>query len=408
MISGFPSDFCAAELGAAYVEYGCNAFLCEPGTFSAIGRAVSNETSCAACPEAIYYGSTTCGEDKTKVDEKSILAKLYQSCRGELWDENRNWLDNDQSICKWAGVRCAKNGFRETVEALELGANNLRGIPPTELYTLPNLLSLSLYSNPLDSVSFEGIENANKLTELLLDATGIVSIAGLEKAPQLEVLNLRFNGISGHFPSKIAEISTLRTLTMAYNDLSGSIPSSIEEMTNLQALLLSHNNFSGKLQGVNFPPSIRRLDLSDNFLTGSIPDSFLTTVSFDASLEVDISSNLLTGAIPTDLTRFQQLNFYLKDNRITKLDKKLCSMKGWNDGDVGRYGCNGLLCPTGQFSSNGRQSSSGNCRQCRNGGGALYFGSSTCESYSAATSLTIIWKTTLGGVLLLLFLFIGL
>jgi len=407
MIDDFPSAFCDVGRGAAYSQFQCDAFLCKPGTFNPHGRQESNETSCSPCLTSSYYGSTSCIETSAQtlvvdatpvVDEKTILIKLYHACRGEAWDESENWLDDSQSICEWQGVRCAEGNAVETVEAIELGANNLKGTPPTELYTLPNLTILSLYSNPLDSFDFEGIQHANKMTELLLDSTRIASIAGIEKAPKLEILNLRFNGIKGSFPSELTKISTLHTLTMAYNDLTGTLPTSIEEMTNLRALLLSHNKLSGNLHHANFPQSIRRLDLSDNMLTGSVPESFLTMVPFAADLEVDLSSNILTGSIPTDLIRFQHLNLYLKDNQISKLDNQLCGMPEWNEGDVGKYGCNGLLCPQGHFSTNGRHSSSGECHQCANGR-ALHFGASTCMGVSASASLDGISLLMLLGIL---------
>lgn len=403
MISGVPTAFCDSSRGILFEQFGCDAFMCKPGTYNSHGRQESKETACEDCPQAKYFGAVTCGDEQPaapSVVEKDVLVKLYQTCGGENWDEQDNWLNKDTSFCTWKGVKCVV-GADDTVEALELGGFNLKGRPPTEIYALPNLRSLSLYSNPLTNISFDGIQYATKLTELLLDATGISSIKGIEKAPRLELLNLRFNSFKGTLPSELTQLTSLHTLTMAYNALTGSIPSSIEDMTNLQALLLSHNELGGNLYGINFPSSIRRLDLSDNQLTGSIPDSFLTLIPFSAELEVDLSSNQLTGAIPTDLTRFLNLNIYLKDNKLTEINEKLCSMNDWNEGDVGRYGCNGLLCPIGHFSPNGRHSSSGECQQCAPGR-ALHLGSSNCDdsSSSAETYETTAILVAAGGLVL--------
>jgi Leucine-rich repeat (LRR) protein len=393
MISDLPKVFCDASRGSAFAQYGCDAFLCKPGTYNRHGRQESNETKCEVCPEAKYFGSISCGESPASpptvappsVNEREVLIKLFQVCGGNFWDETDNWLDENQSICTWRGVKCPDGSQQETVEKLELGGNNLKGTPPTDLFALPNLRSLSLYSNPLADFDFTGIEYANKLTELLLDATGINSINGIERAPSLELLNLRFNNIQGTFPTQIAGMTTLQALTLAYNDLTGKLPTDLEEMTNLKSLLLSHNRLSGNLNMVNFPRSIRRLDLSHNQITGSIPVSFLTLVPFNAELEVDISSNQITGSIPTDLTRFFHLNIYLKDNLISEISKQLCAMSDWNDGDVGKFGCNGLLCPAGDFAPNGRHSSSGDCEKCA-AGRALHMGASTCDGSGAYTS----------------------
>lgn len=393
-ISGVPSEFCEESRGVAFSEYGCDAFLCAPGTYNRHGRQESAETGCDDCPQATYFGSVNCGETEPTpappsvptptVDELDVLKKLYQSCGGDKWYEAENWLDETKGFCSWDGITCSDGS--DTVESINLASNNLQGIPPTELFALPNLKSLSLYSNPLRSINFDGIQYATKMTELLLDATGLSSVEGLEKAPSLELLNLRFNALEGSIPPELMELTTLHTLTMAYNALTGPLPTAIEEMTNLKSLLVSHNELSGHLHAVNFPSSIRRIDMSDNKLTGSIPDSFLTLVPFSAELEVDLSSNLLTGSIPTDLARFTSLNIYLKDNMITKVGDQLCSMAGWNEGDVGRYGCNGILCPKGHFSVNGRHSSSGECQEC-SAGRYLHMGSSDCKIKSSSSSV---------------------
>jgi Leucine-rich repeat (LRR) protein len=412
MISGVPREFCDETRGVEYTQFGCDAFLCKPGTYNHHGRQESKETGCNDCPEAPYFGAVNCDSGGNSqpaagptppVIEKDVLVKLYQTCGGDNWDEADNWLSTG-SICTWGGIKCVEGASKDTVEAIQLGANNLHGTPPTELYAMPSLKSLSLYSNPLKGVDFDGIQYASKMTELLLDATGISSVDGIEAAPSLQILNLRFNAFIGSLPSQLTELTSLNTLTMAYNALTGSLPSAIEEMTNLKALLLSHNTFSGNLHSVNFPSSLRRLDLSDNRLTGSIPESFLTLVSFNAELEVDLSSNQLTGSIPTDLTRFSLLDIYLKDNKLTELNDQLCSMSDWNEGDVGRYGCNGILCPTGHFSPNGRHSASGECQQCAPGR-ALHLGASNCDDTSSAFGIIHVMAAlsiAVGGFLLIL------
>ena len=400
LITGIPADYCAASRGAVFSQYGCNAFLCPPGTTNSHGRQESDTISCKTCKEAKFFGTTSCGDSTpapSPANERDILIKFYQTCGGDDWDDNQKWLESSESICNWSGVKCA-DGSVETVEAIELGANNVVGTPPAEIFSLPNLKSIALYSNPLESMSFDGVENAVKLRELLLDATGISSLQGLEKAKSLEVLNLRFNKIQGAFPTEIAQLTNLHTLTMAYNDITGELPTFVEKLLSLKALLLSNNEIRGTLHATNFPASIRRLDLSDNKLVGDIPNSFLTLVPFEAEMEVDLSGNAFTGAVPTDLVRFSSLNMYLKDNKISKIDPQLCRKKDWNEGDVGRFGCDGLLCPTGHFAPNGRHSSSGECRPC-NAKHHVHMGASSCQPPSAA-SRSFSWM----GVLLTAFL----
>jgi len=401
LITGIPPEFCNESRGDIYERYGCNAVLCPPQTFNVHGRQESDVITCQDCPGATFWGTTACPPsyanpeatlppDAPVVDERDVLVKFYQTCGGNQWNEDRNWLSSS-SICEWEGIRCADD--EDTVEGIDLGANNIVGIPPTELYALPSLRTLAIYSNPLDGIDFEGIQYAVKLKELLIDATGISSVRGLNLAPSLEVLNLRFNKLSGQFPTEIGKLSTLHTLSVAYNELEGTLPSFLEDMTNLRSLLLSTNQIGGNLHSVNFPGSIRRLDLSQNRITGSIPDSFLTLAPFSATLEVDLSDNELTGSVPTDLTRFNSLNVFLRDNRLTGLNSELCDKSSWNEGDVGKYGCNGILCPAGYSAPNGRHSSSGECSKCPNSGGAPYMGASTCAVAESSANTVLVGAT---------------
>mmetsp|Transcript_43004 Transcript_43004/g.52193 ORF Transcript_43004/g.52193 Transcript_43004/m.52193 type:complete len:88 (+) Transcript_43004:263-526(+) len=61
-----------------------------------------------------------------------------------------------------------------------------------------------------------------------------------------------------------------------------------------------------------------------------------------------MSRNRLTGIEPSScFKRFNNLSLYLNNNYSTGIDEALCLKEKWNDGDVKRYGCNGLLCPKG-------------------------------------------------------------
>jgi len=386
LITGVASEMCSASRGVIYEKYSCDAVLCPPKTYNPHGRQESATNNCKTCEEANFWGTTDCppkyNTPLPSVIERDVLTKFYTECGGEFWNDNQNWM-SPASICTWTGIQCAL-GFNDSrIEVIELGANNIVGTPPTELFALPALSLLSLYSNPLENVDFTGIENARNLKELILDETGVSSLAGIEKAQDLEILNLRFNQLKNGFPSEIASLTSLHMLTMAFNDMTGPLPLFLEGLTLMKSLLLSANSLTGNLHGVNFPGSLRRLDLSDNLFTGSIPGSFLALVNFQADLEIDLARNDLTGSLPTVLSRFNSLSLYVADNRISTIDSQLCSMKNWNGGDVGKYGCDAILCPPGYSAPKGRCSSSGECSKCLVNG-SKFFGSSACGTESSA------------------------
>ena len=395
LITGVATAMCSTSRGTIYKDYGCNAVLCPPTTYNPHGRQETASSICMSCKEATFWGTTACPPSyrtsgfPTDMNERDILVKFYEYCGGDSWNDNTNWMST-VSICTWFGIRCA-DGYKDgKIEVIELSANNIAGPPPSELFTLPSLTSLSLYSNPLKSVNFTGIEFALNLKELLLDETGISSVDGLQNAKHLEILNLRFNQLKNRLPSEIAALTTLQTLTMAYNGITGRLPTFFEKLTNLKSLLLSSNSFTGSLGELNFPSSLRRLDLSENELTGSIPNSFLTLVPFQAQLEIDLSENAFTGSLPTDLTRFNSLILYASDNHFSTIDSQLCSMSNWNDGDVGKYGCDAILCPAKYSALNGRHSSAGECQKCLKGG-SEFMGSSSCGNASSANGMVAIY-----------------
>ena len=406
---------CSLDTSDKVQMFGCDAILCPPRTYNELGRQTADDSICVPCEWALFYGTTECvqgsagsgtvssgsggsGGDNggavnnppvaalpTSVEtEKQILAKFYEACNGYNWNDNKNWLSTTTSFCNWKGIECLEGGG-ETVQAINLGANNVAGTPPPDIFELPNLEVITLYSNPLESFNFNGIEKATRLREIYLDQTGLSSVDGIEGATSLTTLNLRFNNLQGAFPSDILQVKTLKSITLSHNKLEGPLPTTVS-MSNLETLILSSNSFQGKLSGVAFPPSLRILDLSKNELSGSIPESFLDTVPATAQLDIDLSENLLTGIVPSSLTRFDEMTLLLANNFIVAIDNTICYKNKWNDGEVGEFGCDAFLCPKGTFAPNGRQTAANmRCQQCRNG---PFWGMSECPGvkYKGARS----------------------
>jgi hypothetical protein len=93
-------------------------------------------------------------------------------------------------------------------------------------------------------------------------------------------------------------------LDLSYNFLSGTIPENFGAMTYLQVLNLGHNRFNGKIpESFGNLKALGVLDLSHNNLQGIIPGS-LQSLSFLS--DFDVSNNNLSGLIPSggQLTTF--------------------------------------------------------------------------------------------------------
>lgn len=363
-----------------------------------------------------------------------ILNLLFQRTQGQFWNDNEGWYSsNPYSYCDWSGITCYDvNESEETyghIETLDLTNNDLVGFLPTEVYSIPYLRNLIIRDNPYLSVGFLGLEYAYTLEKLVASNTNIMNFDGLDQIQSdLRELHLTGCGLSGAFPMEIFELTSLRGLYANYNNfdgylpeeignlvnleelylfsnkLEGPIPDSIVSLTKLKALVLSDNDFSGQLP-VNMFRNLSQLaiiglannaiedllpafdDLSklgelylqNNFFHGSIPDDFLWNAPKDASIVVDLRNNQISGSVTGyRLPEFIRLNIYLSGNFIESVDQQLCFRAGWLNGDVGDFSCDGLLCPIGSYSVDGRQTSMEvTCETCES---AEVMGSTTCES----------------------------
>lgn len=374
----------------------CDAIMCSPGTANPNGRALSSPDECKSCssPKAApFYGSRTC---EPVLTEKEILVKLYTACNGGEWKTSTNW-NSDVDICDWHGVGC-KDGH---VILINLGSNNLSGTPPPELFDLPKLEILWLNSNPLQ-FSFGHISRATNLMDLRVDETSLTTLAGVGAAVYLTSLHVGFNSIGGQFPPELLQLSNIRTLSMNNCYFTGTIPD-MSSMEFLRTLRLGNNKFSGTVPSFDGMHILNTLDLSNNELEGSIPEDFVVRIGIRLDPEIDLSNNKITGTVPSSLARFDNLKLYLRGNKIEGLPGVLCDKSNWMSGDVGKFGCDALLCAPGTSNFDGRHSSrSPGCATCPEADD--FFGQAACLSAtlgrSAASSLWGSINLALGGVLL--------
>ena len=289
-------------------------------------------------------------------------------------------------MCEWYGISCDQS---KSIVGITLGANNLRGKLPTEIYMLPKLELLSLFGNDKLEISLEGIDNAKNLRSLVLDSTNLRSLQGIGKARSLSELNVQNNGLTGPLPEEFSRLINLKSLSVSGNAFEGTIPYWINNLPSLETLLAANNKLQGPLPTLANFKRMTYVDLSENSLSGEIPLSFLESVSDEEKIVVDLSSNKIEGSVPRELSRLGRLTIHLKDNHISDIDRELCSAEGWNDFDVERFGCEGILCPAGTSSIAGRQTSESSfCTPCK---AAKYMGSTVCQTSSAPGSSGMVW-----------------
>lgn len=361
-------------------KFGCAGILCPAGTFSPSGRQTSSVHTCDSCPgeeNSSYLGDATCAT-LVKQQEKEILGKLFQATNGNNWKNKDGWMDANSDVCSWYGIVCREGS---TVESVHLGSNLLVGSIPKEIFELPNLKSLWIYSNPVQ-FSFDGIGKATKLKSLRLDSTKLQSLNGIGDGLSLVDIDVGFNQLVGQIPTEVQNLVNLESFSGSINAFTGPVPD-FSNLRKLSAVRLSDNKLTGTLPSFSRHSNMKAIDLSDNNLDGPIPSNFLETVNQEESLIVDLSDNMLTGNVPGSLGRVKDLTIYLRDNRIVGIDPSLCSKDDWNKGDVGSFQCDGILCPSRTYAVNGRASRTGSsCESCNKN---QYYGGSTCGA-SAGTA----------------------
>lgn len=126
----------------------------------------------------------------------------------------------------------------------------------------------------------------------------------LYQLKSLRFLAISRNYLSGGIPANLGLLRRLRTLDLSYNQLTGSIPLSIGTLAELSNLILCHNKLSGSVPPF-VSPSLTRLDLKNNGLTGSLGPSTLPP-----SLQyLSLSWNRIGGPVDRLLTRLDRLNY---------------------------------------------------------------------------------------------------
>ncbi|URD89534.1 LRR receptor-like serine threonine-protein kinase [Musa troglodytarum] len=170
-------------------------------------------------------------------------------------------------------------GQLKSLVYLDLNSNSL-SLSEVQLANLSSLRYLDISSN-CDSRKSD--LSSNKLVGGVPD-----SLCNLQT---LESLHLRRNNLSGPIPLCLKSCTELVTLDLGHNNFIGNIPTWIgESLLYLKTLSLRSNAFTGSIPQLSSLTSLRILDLSNNNLSGIIPQSF---GNFSAFLKIIFQESFL-------------------------------------------------------------------------------------------------------------------
>eukprot|EP00249_Psilotum_nudum_P028096 c3664_g1_i1 orf=191-3040(-) len=161
---------------------------------------------------------------------------------------------------------------------LSLTGNFFKGRLPVGLLTLSNLNHLDLASNQFSGSLPSNFQNVSKLVSLsLADNHFNGNIPDdISNCVDLTYLNLSTNLFTGEPLSFLSTLQNLANVSLSYNSFTGNLPTSLFSLPSLHYLQLSHNLFYGPLPTIRKWPNVSvTLDISFNFLNGSIPRGYL-------------------------------------------------------------------------------------------------------------------------------------
>ncbi|KAM5559169.1 hypothetical protein ABKV19_020694 [Rosa sericea] len=192
--------------------------------------------------------------------------------------------------------------------SLDLSSNNLEGSIPVSILNLPKLDFFNLGSNNLSGFPFYGLQESRNLSFLDLSYNSLLfNHSGTNSSHpsllQIKTLTL-VTGPAPDFPLKSKVLIQGQIplfvrgdyLDYSRNNFSSSMPTDIGDFISpTYYLSLSSSNLYGEIPKSICNASGRVLDLSNNSLSGIIPQCLTQTSSLKV---LDLRRNNLTGSIP--------------------------------------------------------------------------------------------------------------
>jgi Leucine-rich repeat (LRR) protein len=195
------------------------------------------------------------------------------------------------------------------LEELNVGGNSLQGVMSEAHFSnLSKLTVLNLTDNSL-ALKFESNWAPTfQLDDIFLSSCnlGPPFPQWLQNQNNCVNLDISNTGISDTIPNWFWNLSNsnLKLLDLSHNKMSGFLPDISSKYSNLQNIDLSFNQFEGPLPRFS-SDTTSTLFLSNNKFSG--PDSFACNIGSGILSVLDLSNNLLTGWIPDCLMNFTRL-----------------------------------------------------------------------------------------------------
>ncbi|RXI08609.1 hypothetical protein DVH24_022753 [Malus domestica] len=201
------------------------------------------------------------------------------------------------------------SNYNASLVHLDLSSNSLTGLIPQVFGNMSSLVYLSLSNNHIEGGIPQSFSRLCNLQELRLSNNTLngrlsklvqMLMSTCPNQNSLETLRLSYNHLSGSIPN-LTNFSSLKGLDLYENQLKGTIPESIGQMSNLEYMYLDMNALEGVVSESHFSNLSRLtsllwfLNLSSNSLSGELPECL---THLGDLVILDVGDNKLSGHIP--------------------------------------------------------------------------------------------------------------
>lgn len=176
---------------------------------------------------------------------------------------------------------------------------------------MPNLRILDLGYNQLSGKIPQHPCNGNCLEQLILNDNFFTgNIPDYSECSYLRTLMIGNNPLSGTIPSKITLLTDLTYLSIRFTNIGGSLPYGLQFMTSLETIILDNNQLEGEIPSqLTSIPNLKNLKLQNNKFTGKIPSSFSDMTNLEYIYYLII--NLFLENLMFQITNWKEISLTL-------------------------------------------------------------------------------------------------
>lgn len=242
-------------------------------------------------------------------------------CDGEIPEDVENFETTKKFTLKWNDIRgFIPKGLRgmTAIQELNLSGNNLSGKLDTEVFSaLKHAVIIDLSSNNFTGNIPSCFTDMKFLKEIDLSNnqfTGGLPFTISKVAGTLEVLKVQKNDLKGEFPPWISALQELTILNLSNNSFGGTI-NQVWECTKLRRIDLSENELIGTIdEDISRLEDLQILFLHKNRLRGSVPVGICSVMKLQ---RLNLSYNSFRGSLPRDMGNLIKLeSLVLEGNRF--------------------------------------------------------------------------------------------